>query len=406
MSRTEERLRDALHAKAGTVRDDRLRPLAGPHSGRGWERRGWERRGWLAPLAAAVAVTLVAVLAIALTGSQGSGTSSGPVDPSRQVGAHEPPFFTEFDAGQLQVRSTATGKLTGYAPLSSALRKQQFWGITAAPDGRTFYAVWAPWQRTAALVRPSVYSFQVTASGMVTPLRLVARGPASGASPAGALDMAVSPDGSELALAAHTTHAYWSDTDTIIVFDLRTGVYHLWDGGLRRWIGTEGLNIWDLSWSGPGMLDFVTSWCANYEWLYCGAGTAQVRTLDVGSGGGSLRASTVLVDLGRFPDMVGAVADQQGHLAIMQATGKNSRGDMAPLVTIDQVDAASGTVLRVLYQHKFPLNPNLFGPMLGDPSGQYLMIWAPTGVSGWLRDGTLHRLPANPPYPRAYGFAW
>ena len=65
------------------------------------------------------------------------------------------------------------------------------------------------------------------------------------------------------------------------------------------------------------------------------------------------------------------VADQQGHLAIMQVSPRGEQG-VRVRVTIDQVAATDGTVLRVLYQHGYSWNPNQVGPMLSDPSGQYL----------------------------------
>ena len=221
--------------------------------------------------------------------------------------------------------------------------------------------------------------------------------------------MAVSPDGTELALAMHTPGSYSSNVDTIVIFDLRTGAYHQWRGGLRGYVGTEGLTIWDLSWSGPSTLDFVASWCSSDEWLYCGSGTAQVRALDVGTGGGGgLKGTTVLVDLGRFPATSAVIADQQGHIAIILVSGRTeSPNQRKPTqITIDQVSTANGTVLKVLYQHTFPYNPNPPGPVIGDPSGQYLMIWYSSPSSGWLRNGALHPLPANLPYPNPYGFAW
>ena len=53
MTATEDRLREALAAAAGTVREDTLRPLAVP------ERRGRRWPRLLAPLAAAAAVLLI-----------------------------------------------------------------------------------------------------------------------------------------------------------------------------------------------------------------------------------------------------------------------------------------------------------------------------------------------------------
>ena len=70
-------VRSSLHASAGRVREDRLRPLPvlEPDSGhQSGPRQAW--RGWLVPAAAAVSVTLIIVLAVALTGHPGHPAAS------------------------------------------------------------------------------------------------------------------------------------------------------------------------------------------------------------------------------------------------------------------------------------------------------------------------------------------
>ncbi len=62
MTRTEERLRDALSASAGRVRDERLRPLPT------LEAKPRRHTAWLAPVAAALSVLLIVALAVTLTG--------------------------------------------------------------------------------------------------------------------------------------------------------------------------------------------------------------------------------------------------------------------------------------------------------------------------------------------------
>ena len=89
MTRTEERLADALQASAGQVRNDRLRPLPEPKPGLSAEpgpgtgtrpvRAAW--RGWLVPLAAAASVALVIGVALALASVPGR--LAGPPPASR-----------------------------------------------------------------------------------------------------------------------------------------------------------------------------------------------------------------------------------------------------------------------------------------------------------------------------------
>jgi YVTN family beta-propeller protein len=62
MTRTEERLADALDAAGRAVRDQDLRPLRAPEDATGARRHGWQR--WLAPAAAAAAVIIIATFAL------------------------------------------------------------------------------------------------------------------------------------------------------------------------------------------------------------------------------------------------------------------------------------------------------------------------------------------------------
>jgi hypothetical protein len=74
MSRTEERLTDALEAMGRTVTDENLRPLPDVAFGSSAGHSGWRR--WLAPAAAAAAVMVIAALAVSPV--LGRGTGSGP----------------------------------------------------------------------------------------------------------------------------------------------------------------------------------------------------------------------------------------------------------------------------------------------------------------------------------------
>ena len=71
MTRTEERLRDALGAAAAQVRDDRLRPLPPPEAADTTKTPKTTLRrhmGWLGPAAAAMSVLLIVALALAMAG--------------------------------------------------------------------------------------------------------------------------------------------------------------------------------------------------------------------------------------------------------------------------------------------------------------------------------------------------
>ena len=121
MTRTEERLADALHASVDRVRDDRLHPLpvlepaAEPLARRPWA--AW--RPWLVPVAAAASVALIIGLAVDVTrGPQqikpGSPGGSG------ATAAAFPTYFVETaylggNVNIVQVRSTSTGSVVASA---------------------------------------------------------------------------------------------------------------------------------------------------------------------------------------------------------------------------------------------------------------------------------------------------
>src|SRR5436309_2974772 len=113
MTRTEERLRDALSASAGRVRDERLRPLptleAKPrrHTQRTHTQR--THTAWLAPVAAALSVLLIVALAVTLTGG---GHEKAPSAGYRPLPAGFPKYFAQFAAQagpDFVIRSTSTG---------------------------------------------------------------------------------------------------------------------------------------------------------------------------------------------------------------------------------------------------------------------------------------------------------
>src|SRR5579872_1032779 len=115
MTATEQRLRDALSAKAAQVRDDRLRPLPGSAAAPaapGAERRARRRqvwRNWLIPLAAAASVLLIVGVGFVVTRLP---THSQPV--ASQPGT--PSYFVRIvgtgPSNRIEVQSVSTGAVT------------------------------------------------------------------------------------------------------------------------------------------------------------------------------------------------------------------------------------------------------------------------------------------------------
>src|SRR5262249_16868783 len=131
MTRTEERLADALAAQAAAIRPESLRPLIGRidlSCAPAWR--------WLAPLAAAPAIPPVAPLLAGV----GPGSSSAP-----SMGNMPRYYVWPANSGaavvHLQVRSTTTGAVVARVP-DPILARGAGWGWFGAQAGfRTYVAL-------------------------------------------------------------------------------------------------------------------------------------------------------------------------------------------------------------------------------------------------------------------------
>lgn len=138
MTRTEERLADALAAAARAVPEESLRPLVVPErrerGQRGSARPG--RPGWLAPVAAALGIALV--IGLAVLASRLSGRSAGPT-----VGLPPgvPRYYVEtgIRGGRPVVRSSATGRVTSTVPVPPG--NVLGYNLSTADDNGTFFVV-------------------------------------------------------------------------------------------------------------------------------------------------------------------------------------------------------------------------------------------------------------------------
>jgi hypothetical protein len=101
------------------------------------------------------------------------------------------------------------------------------------------------------------------------------------------------------------------------------------------------------------------------------------------------------------------VADQQGNLSVVVLSGPDAWDDQPTTVTVDEVQASSGTLQRVLYHHGFhaQAGKSLYFYTIGaDPSGRYLTLSISLGtnyLAGWLDRGVIRPVP-DP----AYGIVW
>jgi hypothetical protein len=393
MTRTEDRLTDALAAAVSDLREDTLRPLAAPaRRGRRWTR-------WLAPAAAAAAVTLVVSLAAVLTGRP-------PAPPGPAAGSFGVPrYYADMDFhGKAVVRVTATGAVTDSIPVPRVAHAPDG-NITAAANG-TFFA--------AAFTSPSqerIYRFGVTGAGKVSGFAPV---PGSGALADQVDAMAASPDGSELAVA---TKGGPFGPARITAIDAATGRRTVWQGGLAR-RGFRGFDISSLSWTSDQQeLVFTAQWCKPFEVnsQVCekaasgGRRAAEVRALNPAAGGGRLDSGQLLLrQSARYPYIASAAISPDGTtitaLVLHGPVRVPSPGTVPDHLSVVQISAATGRQLRVLYQRL--TGPTFVWQLSPDASARQWLLdgvdvygggdgprsQSRLGFNGWIGNGRLHRL--------------
>ena len=262
MNTVEDRLRAALRETAGEVTPQSVPPLRlhGARRRRGMAGTAARRRwaAWLAPLAAAASVTAVvaASLAISTAFHGGHRAARGPAGPFAGV----PPYYVVL-AG----KNPSPVACSGSSPRSGRPRPARCWpGHPAqalrhvqrgrrAGDGRTFVLVAAQWKvRTGdggtftEATATKFFLLHLGAGGHIrqlTPLPIPRQ-------PGGAFEIALSPDGSKLAVALRDASV---GGPAIQVFNLATGSKRVW-----TWPGggpitnNAGGNGEVLSWAADG----------------------------------------------------------------------------------------------------------------------------------------------------------
>jgi len=396
VTRTEERLIDALDAVGRSVRQETLPPL--PARGPATGPRRWGR--WLAPLAAAASVVLIVVAISAVP------QFSGP-PPQRQ--AMSPPrYYATLGEGGIVIRATATGTMTGTVPNERPGHGgfgRYASSVAAADGGREFVVAYSGTVASYA-AKTWLYSFRLTSAGRVTGLTPVRGGVFTGLLAASV--MAVSPDGSNVAVVLN--HPLDPSVGTppaeLGVVNLRTGQQTLWTGGMNR-AGLE-FNIANVSWERDGRsLVFLAVWCRSevFGSEYCTAGPhdAQVRTLRLTPGGGRLsQGGVLLADSRRYPDIIQALLGPGGKSLTMVVLTGRAVGGLNPqprYMRVVQVPLAGGRP-RVLFRGAVGGHPDVF--LGSDASGRYLLLaW---GRNGWIDHGRLRPLP--PQGGMAFTDAW
>ena len=421
MTRTEERLADALAAAARAVPEESLRPLVVPErrerGQRGSARPG--RPGWLAPVAAALGIALV--IGLAVLASRLSGRSAGPT-----VGLPPgvPRYYVEtgIRGGRPVVRSSATGRVTSTVPVPPG--NVLGYNLSTADDNGTFFVVAPP---PGGNQGERLYKFRLTQAGRVTGFSAVPVGVLAQANWA-ADALSVSPDGSWIAVAMSYTPRVGAcgaggqptcvRPDYILAINLVTGARTVW-----RYTGDRSPHLFtvdSLSWTSDNhQLVFLGQACRSARIHQTCLGlprTAEVRALNPATRGGLDTGRLLLRESTRFPYLVQALISPDG--ATITAVVLHGRGStvVPGNLTVMSFSAATGQPLSVLYQRRLggTAGPNTVPGVLAlsqDATGQHFLLDiglcsgnCTDGANGWIHDGRL--VPLTPVNGREGDQAW
>ncbi len=409
---TEERLRAATRAAADTVALGSAPPLrlpgepaAGPRSGASGRRR-WLRA--LTPLAAAAAVAAVVIASLVLTGHTPPGSPAGPATGTSALRS-VPPYYVAL-AGppdtpeHAVIRASATGAVL--ATVKPPRPYGSFTFVSGAADDRTFVLAAQRWWNVTSGTRgeaaqqrdntaPVVF-FRLRFDPRTRTTQLTALPTAGSVSSLHLSGLAVSPDGSKLALIVRPAE--------IRVITLATGSKQDWiwphTSGTwtpksvgDTWVGNSKPSGAPLSWTADGRTLAFQLWTQS-------GGITQVRLLDTTSPGGSLRAARAAVSF-------------VGHGQVKTGPIGNSiiTPDGTKIVTVaSRTRGGRSGVMEFSVRTGQPIippptgNTTSLGPwnvLWTDSSGRTVIVAAQSGLSGTpltgvLRDGRFTPLPGAP----------
>jgi hypothetical protein len=381
-----QRLRAAMRETAEEITPDGIPPLRLPpgRPGRAWA-GGVPRWRWLAPVGAAVAVVAVVAAALALASGPSRSGSRAAVMPGSvpSYSGSVPPYYVALDVTgngdccrsglpyspvtTAVVRATATG--TALATITPPRPYGTFIGVTAAADDRTFVLAAVQLTPLPYTEAPSAGFFLLridpanpvpSARARLTPLPITVRPQGAGVS-----GLALSPDGSKLAIA----EALLGAPPALHVVILATGAE-------RVWAATTGGPTF-----GPGTTGEPLSWAQDERTLaFVSAGT-QVRLLNTAAAGSSLLASSRLVvsapegDLSPYWQQVMITGDGQTITAVIEIVAEGKNGHVTSvrqeLVTFS---AQTGQLLHVLNRIPVYGNYNYEQVLWASPTGQALIV--------------------------------
>jgi hypothetical protein len=359
-------------------------------------RRTFIRRRISACVAAALAVIVVSGAAAAVSAVV---TRPGPAN---AISMKKPAYYLQAGNGAANfatlIQSTATGAIT--ARVDCPWRGSHFTD-SAATSNRTFFIACDKLlrvSRTASAITTKIYRFALTSSGRITGYALVRGGTLV---KYGASELAVSPDGSELAVAGMI--GGFGAADQILVINTATGSHATWASPSRGPSKYDAL-VKDLSFTGDGReLVFLQS-VSCLSGAACKSPVQQVRALNPAGHGGNVFGTTLLFDLSAVASpktnvIMAAQVSPDGtavNLVVQTYYTVTAGPPVGGSESVIQVSARSGRLLRVLYRATTATGYPGFHFFSADRSRRYLILGYDFGgplIAGWIDQGRLVPLP-------------
>ena len=403
MNTTEELLLAAIRETADEITAGSTRPLSLPEPARrvprphlllrgGRHPSGWRRA--VAPAAAAASVIAMVAASLAIAGTSGTqGQVPGAHTPAARAAAlaSVPPYYvalTGFAAAAQHavVRATATGAVL--ATITAPRPYRTLTWVSGAADDRTFVLAAQRWWRItrgkgglAAEKRDSdtrvrFFRLRLGPSGRVTQLAAL---PLPEKPQAAQLaGIALSPDGSKLAIALHGSGPANAQRDPKIgVITLATGAMRQWVWPGTGWVGNFKPMGEPLSWTADGRMLAFQKWTGS---------NVAVRLLDTTAPGADLRSARLVA---RFFNRDGVFTISPGNTIITPDGAKvvvplarnTQRPDVMEL-EIAELSSSTGKAVRILDPWRFKgLGAASWQDVLWtSSSGSTLIVEAPPGT--------------------------
>jgi len=339
--------------------------------------------------AAGASVMSVAAVA-AVAGLVGTSLSAGhkPAPQVRTKPAAAPPYYvTVNDSGRnLLIWDSVTSKQVGSvrAPVEESISGQRYHTVftaLAAGSDRTFVLEATVHNNTTIEMPSGIFELKLAADGSPGPLQPLTKVQLHqgriGRWIAVIDSVALTADGSQLAIATNTYNGEMGGPSKIEVVSLLTGSTRTWSAG------RQATSFWSLSWAGDSTLAFA-----------CDNPSAAVCVLNTTGQGRYIDTSHPLIPTSlAYRGLTGPaspVITPNGSDIYAQLSGGNSMG-------LVEFSARTGRPLRLVISAPPNYSADC-GALWSDPSGQHLIAACPWGsLTGTISHGVFKRGRNLPP---------